>query len=116
MGAGSAESARRAAQPDVVVNGGRGGGLAGATSFPAVAEWVADAPPQVLAGCVITADALHTQREHAEFLVTGKRAHYILVVKKNQPGLYAQVKNLPWRQSPAWTPTRQPPRGVVHDR
>jgi predicted transposase YbfD/YdcC len=35
--------------------------------------------PLDLAGCVITADALHTQREHAEFLVTGKRAHYILV-------------------------------------
>jgi predicted transposase YbfD/YdcC len=56
--------------------------------------------PLDLAGCVITADALHTQREHAEFLVTGKRAHYILVVKKNQPGLYAQVKNLPWRHIP----------------
>ena len=34
-----------------------------------------------LAGCVITADALHTQREHAEFLVTSKHAHYILVVE-----------------------------------
>src|SRR6185437_8579638 len=34
--------------------------------------------PLDLAGCVITADALHTQREHAEFLVTGKGAHYIL--------------------------------------
>jgi predicted transposase YbfD/YdcC len=56
--------------------------------------------PLELAGCVITADALHTQREHAEFLA-GKKAHYILVVKKNQPGLYAQVKNLPWRHIPA---------------
>jgi predicted transposase YbfD/YdcC len=54
-----------------------------------------------LAGCVITADALHTQRDHAEFLVTKKHAHYILVVKKNQPNLYAQVKNLPWRNIPA---------------
>jgi hypothetical protein len=54
-----------------------------------------------LAGCVITADALHTQRDHAEFLVTKKHAHYILVVKKNQPSLYAQVKNLPWRNIPA---------------
>jgi len=54
-----------------------------------------------LAGCVITADALHTQREHAEFLVDTKNAHYILVVKKNQPGLYAQLKNLPWRHIPA---------------
>ena len=56
--------------------------------------------PLELAGCVTTADALHTQREHAEFLVTGNGAHYILVVKNNQPGLYAQVKNLPWRRIP----------------
>jgi predicted transposase YbfD/YdcC len=65
--------------------------------------------PLDLAGCVITADALHTQREHAEFLVTGKGAHYILVVKKNQPGLYAQVKNLPWRRIPV--ASRQHDRG-----
>jgi predicted transposase YbfD/YdcC len=57
--------------------------------------------PLDLAGCVITADAMHTQREHARFLVSGKKAHYILVVKKNQPSLYAQVKNLPWRAIPA---------------
>jgi hypothetical protein len=50
---------------------------------------------------VITADALHTQREHAKSLVSGKKAHYILVVKKNQPSLYAEVKNLPWRTIPA---------------
>jgi predicted transposase YbfD/YdcC len=57
--------------------------------------------PLDLAGCVITADALHTQREHAKFLVSGKQAHYILAVKRNQPSLYAQVKNLPWRNIPA---------------
>jgi predicted transposase YbfD/YdcC len=53
-----------------------------------------------LAGAVVTADALHTQRDHAEFLVTGKGAHYILVVKKNQPSLYSQLKGLPWRKVP----------------
>jgi predicted transposase YbfD/YdcC len=51
-------------------------------------------------GCVITADALHTQRDHAEFLVQDKNAHYILIIKKNQPGLHAQLRNLPWRQIP----------------
>lgn len=56
--------------------------------------------PLDLAGAVVTADGLHTQREHAEFLVTRKHAHYILVVKKNQPGLHAQLKNLPWRNIP----------------
>jgi predicted transposase YbfD/YdcC len=53
--------------------------------------------PLGLAGCVITADALHTQREHAEFLVVKKNADYIMIVKKNQPSLYAQLKKLPWR-------------------
>ena len=38
-----------------------------------------------ITGAVITADALHTQRQHAKFLVSDKKAHYILVVKKNQP-------------------------------
>ena len=33
-----------------------------------------------LAGCVITADALHTQRDHAGFLVSDKKAHHILVI------------------------------------
>ncbi len=46
---------------------------------------------------VITADALHTQRDHATFLVEDKKAHYILVVKKNQRALYKQLKELPWR-------------------
>jgi predicted transposase YbfD/YdcC len=50
-----------------------------------------------LAGCVITADALHTPREATEFVVTTKNAHYILIVKKYQPGLYATIKNLPWK-------------------
>jgi predicted transposase YbfD/YdcC len=57
--------------------------------------------PLDLARCVITADAMHTQRDHAEFLVARKNASYILIVKKNQPGLYAQIKNLPWRAIPA---------------
>jgi len=51
-----------------------------------------------LAGAVVTADALHAQREHAEFLVTVKNAHYIMAVKNNQPSLHAQLKSLPWRQ------------------
>jgi predicted transposase YbfD/YdcC len=51
-----------------------------------------------LTGAVVTADALHAQREHAEFLVTEKNAHYIMAVKNNQPSLHAQLKSLPWRQ------------------
>jgi hypothetical protein len=50
---------------------------------------------------VITADALHTQRDHASYLVTGRKADYILVVKGNQPGLHAQLRKLPWTTVPA---------------
>jgi hypothetical protein len=57
--------------------------------------------PLDLAGTVVTADAMHTQHEHAEFLVGTKGAHYILVVKKNQPSLYAQLKTCPGAPSPA---------------
>ncbi len=43
--------------------------------------------PLGLAGAVVTAGAMHAQREHAGFLVTEKNAHYILAVKNNQPSL-----------------------------
>ena len=67
--------------------------------------------PLDLAGAVVTADALHTQREHAEFLVTTKSADYLLVVKNNQPGLYAQLRTLPWRQVPAAHDAREKGHG-----
>jgi predicted transposase YbfD/YdcC len=63
--------------------------------------------PLDLAGAVVTADAMHAQREHAQFLVTAKHAHYILAVKNNQPSLYAQLKSLPWRQVPAAVDARE---------
>jgi predicted transposase YbfD/YdcC len=53
-----------------------------------------------LAGAVVTADALHAQRAHAEYLVTERGAHYLITVKRNQPGLYAQIAGLPWRHVP----------------
>jgi predicted transposase YbfD/YdcC len=48
---------------------------------------------------VITADALHAQRSHATCL-TGRGARYLLIVKRNQPNLYAQLAALPWRDVP----------------
>ena len=52
-----------------------------------------------IAGAVITADALHAQREHATYLA-GRGAHYLLIVKRNQPSLHAQLAALPWREVP----------------
>jgi predicted transposase YbfD/YdcC len=59
-----------------------------------------------LAGRVITADAMHTQREHADWLVTQKHAAYILIVKANQPTLHHQLASLPWRDIPVADHTR----------
>jgi predicted transposase YbfD/YdcC len=53
-----------------------------------------------LAGAVITADALHAQRAHAEYLAGQRGAHYLITIKGNQPGLRAQLAALPWRQVP----------------
>src|SRR5581483_9878577 len=53
-----------------------------------------------LAGAVVTADALHTQRAHADYLVLERGAHYLVTVKGNQPALFAQLKALPWKQVP----------------
>ena len=59
-------------------------------------------------------NAMHTQRDHAEFLVQDKNAHYILIVKKNQPGLHAQLKKPALAADPGPGPAAQPgprPRG-----
>jgi predicted transposase YbfD/YdcC len=66
-----------------------------------------------LAATVITADALHTQREHADWLVTQKHAAYLLIVKGNQPSLHHQLKILPWRQVPVSDHTRDRGHGRV---
>jgi predicted transposase YbfD/YdcC len=69
-----------------------------------------------LTGAVVTADALHTQREHAEWLVTHKHAAYLLVVKANQPALRQQLTALPWRQVPVADHTRDRGDGRVETR
>lgn len=43
---------------------------------------------------VVTADAMHTQRDTARYLVEDKQAHYVLTVKGNQPGLYEDIAAL----------------------
>jgi predicted transposase YbfD/YdcC len=51
-----------------------------------------------LVGTVVAADALGTQREHADWLVTPKHAAYLPVVKGNQAALHHQLASLPWRE------------------
>jgi Transposase DDE domain len=66
-----------------------------------------------LAGVVVTADALHTHRDAAEFLVTVKHADYLLVVKANQPILLRRCAHLPWHDVPVLDRTRDHAHGRV---
>jgi predicted transposase YbfD/YdcC len=79
--------------------------------------------PLDLAGRVVTADALHTQHAHADWLVTIKHAAYLLIVKANQPTLHHQLASLPWPDIPVLDETRdrghacveiRPPRCHLH--
>jgi hypothetical protein len=45
-------------------------------------------------GKVVTADAMHTQKETARFLVEEKGADYVLTVKGNQPTLKEDIESL----------------------
>ena len=72
--------------------------------------------PLDLAGAVVTADALHTVRANLDRLVKDKQAHYIAIVKRNQPLLHAQVRALPWRQVPASSVTRDTGHGRLETR
>jgi predicted transposase YbfD/YdcC len=54
-----------------------------------------------LSGVVITVDALHAQKAHANYLVLERAAHYLITVKGNQPTLHQQLTALPWNDVPA---------------
>src|SRR3990172_6152688 len=50
--------------------------------------------PLNIKGKVVTADALHTQKETAKYLVEEKEAHYIFTLKNKQPTLRADIEAL----------------------
>jgi predicted transposase YbfD/YdcC len=72
--------------------------------------------PLDLVGAVVTADALQTHPEAAEFLVRHKRAHYLFVVKANQPTLLARCAALSWHRVPELDRTRDRGHGRVEVR
>ena len=59
-----------------------------------------------LLGALVTADAMHCQKDHAKYLVEQRGAHYLLTVKNNQPKLRKQLAQLPWGDVPV-THTQQ---------
>ncbi|MFF7098395.1 ISAs1 family transposase [Streptomyces rubradiris] len=76
------------------------------TCFQPLLDTLAD-----LAGVVVTSDAMHSQRDHADYLL-GRGAHYIVIVKGNQKKLRRQLKALPWKDIPLQGRTK----GVGHGR
>jgi predicted transposase YbfD/YdcC len=60
-----------------------------------------------LTNVLVTADALHCQRAHANFLAA-RGGHYLFTVKSNQPLLRHALMRLPWAQAPG---TRRRGRG-----
>jgi predicted transposase YbfD/YdcC len=72
--------------------------------------------PLDLAGQVVTFDALHTVRSNLDWLVTAKNAHYVAVIKANQPLLHARVKALPWAAVPTAATARQTGHGRTETR
>jgi predicted transposase YbfD/YdcC len=69
-----------------------------------------------LSGAIVTADAMHAQRDHASYLVDQRAAHYVVTVKRNQPGLHAQLAALPWRDVPLADDTRDRGHGRAERR
>src|SRR3954452_25018151 len=51
------------------------------------------------ANVLVTADALHCQRAHADFLAA-RGGHYLFTVKGNQPLLRQALTRLPWAHAP----------------
>ncbi|WP_284044644.1 ISAs1 family transposase [Actinoplanes sp. M2I2] len=64
------------------------------TRFAPLLDQISD-----LRDAVITADALHCQRDHITYLAE-RGANWILTVKGNQPSLHKQLAGLPWKQVP----------------
>jgi predicted transposase YbfD/YdcC len=72
--------------------------------------------PVDLDGTVVTFDALHTVRANLNWLVNDKKAHYIAIVKRNQPLLHARIRALPWRQIPVGGSARESGHGRAETR
>ncbi len=56
--------------------------------------------PIPIQGAVITADALHTQKETARFVVEDKKADYLFIAKDNQPTLRQDIAALELKALP----------------
>jgi predicted transposase YbfD/YdcC len=51
-------------------------------------------------GWVLTMDAGHTVRDHAHFIATELLAHFVMIVKENQKGVFNRLDTLDWAAVP----------------
>jgi predicted transposase YbfD/YdcC len=79
--------------------------------FSQLCDQIAD-----LEGVVATADAMHCQTAHADYLVLQHGAHYVLTVKGNQPALPHQLTALPWNEVPVGHTSNNRGHGRVEKR
>jgi hypothetical protein len=93
------EHATRAVVAQYQVNGAPG-------EVPGLRPLLADLD---LTGAVVTADALQTHADAAQFLVGGNRAHYLFTIKANQPTLLGRCQRLAWHNVPVLDRTRDAP-------
>ncbi|WP_241848327.1 ISAs1 family transposase [Streptomyces sp. CB00072] len=56
--------------------------------------------PLDLDGSLVTFDALHSVKANVTWLVKTENAHYIAMIKRNQPTAYRQIAALPWPDIP----------------
>jgi predicted transposase YbfD/YdcC len=75
--------------------------------IPVFRELLKKIPGQDLAGAVISADQMHTQREHAR-QIRAAGAHFVFTIGENQPRLFDAADALPWESfaGEAWTVDR----------
>ena len=75
--------------------------------IPVFRQLLGKIPAGDLAGAVITADQMHTQREHAR-LIDAAGAFFIFTIGENQPLLFDAAGALPWESAAgeAWTVDR----------
>jgi predicted transposase YbfD/YdcC len=102
------KEARGAVRPDgtslFLLSAATGGIVIAEREIPAKTNEIPEIGPMLreldarfpLAGWVISADALHTQRALAILACEELSAHYVLTVKGNQPGLHAALQGLCW--------------------
>lgn len=70
-----------------------------------------------LTGTVITADALHTTRGHADLIVTGLGAHFVFTVKANTPALAVDcVQATDWTKAPVGHSSEEKAHGRLEKR